>query len=116
MVKTGLFTGGVVGQAARVSDTELFGEVDDRVLGDLTGVGEEGAQRTRRAELHGEAEAVGLAPLGRDQLPVGVTEMEEAVQVRTRGRFGVAAIAGRLLVGEELNWHAPRSYEQARNA
>ena len=100
----------------RVGPRRRRSRLETRSPSGLAEVGEESAQATSRAELDGEAQAVSIAPLGRDQLPVGVIEVEETVQVRARGRLGVAAIAGRLLISEELNRHAPRRYEQERNA
>src|SRR5699024_945475 len=103
-----LLPGGVVGQVGRVGDVELFGEVDHSLFGDLGQVGEEGAQVAGGAQLHRVPEPVGFAGYGLDQRPVRVVQGQLAVQVRAGAGAGGAAVGRRLLIGAELNWHAPR--------
>jgi hypothetical protein len=115
MIQAGLLPRRVLIQAPGIVDPELLGQVDHGLFRHLAQIGEERPQEPRRAQLHRETQPVRVPPLGTDKPPVGVVEEEEPVQLRARGRPVVAAIPGRLLIGEELNWHAPRTYELGGN-
>jgi hypothetical protein len=57
--------------------------------------------------LDREAQAVGVAAVLLDQGVVSIVEEEEALQLGMCGRTRKAAVAGHLLVAEELEWHTP---------
>ena len=63
-------------------------------------VGEEDAEKTHRAELHGEAEAHVVPPAPADRRQIGVVEMEIAVELFLR-RGPVEAAVTPLLLGRQ---------------
>ncbi len=97
---------GVAPQALGLGDAQLPGDVGHDARWDLGGVGQEGAQESHRAELHGEPQTVVVSSVPIDQAPVGVVEMEVATELGGRRLARIAAVAALLLLSQEVDGHA----------
>ena len=96
-------------QAAGVGDAQLPGEVGHDARRDLGRVGQESAQEPHRPELHGEPEAVVIAPAPGDEATILVVEVEVAFELGGRRLARVAAVAPLLILGQEVDGH-PRPF------
>ncbi len=99
----------VASQAIGIGDAQLPGEVGHDSRGDLGQVGQEGAQEPHGPELHGEPEAVVIAPASGDEATILVVEVEVAFELGGRWLARVAAIAPLLILGQEVDRH-PRPF------
>src|SRR5262249_13230396 len=108
------FTRSVALQSAGVGDVQLPGEVGHDARRDVSRIGQEGAQESHRAELHGEPEARVIAPAAGDEATILVVEVKVSLQLGWCGLARVAAVAALLLHGQEVDWHpCPLSSRQA---
>jgi hypothetical protein len=98
---------GVAAEARGISDPQLLRHVRHRLGGNVQRVRQEGAEETDRAELHGEAEAVVVAPASVHELPIDVVEEEVGLQLRPPRWPSEPAVGRDLVVAEELDGHAP---------
>jgi hypothetical protein len=103
MLEAGRSALGVALHARQVGDGQLVGQVLQHHVRHVQRIGQEQAQGAHRGELQGEAEPVVVSPAPGDQDLVGVVEEEGPLQLRSRRRFVVATVGGRLRVGQELN-------------
>jgi DNA invertase Pin-like site-specific DNA recombinase len=97
---------GVPPHARRVGDPQLPRQVLYHQRGHVQRVRQERPQVADRGELEREAQAHVVAPPLRDQLEVGIVQVEHAVQLGPRWRARVAAERGCLVIGQELHRHA----------
>src|SRR5262249_10992054 len=102
-------------QADGVGDAELPAEMGDNARRDLGQVGQEGPQEPHCPELHGEPEAVVIAPVLGDEALIRVVAIEVASQLCPRGPACVTAVATLLLFGQEVDGH-PRPFLKASSA
>lgn len=73
--------------------------------GDVDRVGQRRAKEPGSNDLKRHPEAVVITPSVRQELAIGVVEVEVACQLGRRGLVRVAAIASLLLVGKKINGH-----------
>jgi hypothetical protein len=104
-----LLARGVTPQALGLGDAQLPGDVGDDARRDLGGVGQEDAQESHRPELHGKAEARGIAPAPADETTILVIQMKVAPQLGGCRLACVAALAALLFLGQEVDGH-PRPF------
>jgi hypothetical protein len=95
------------GQAARIGDAQLLGDPVCDDMGHVGWAGEERAEESHGAQLHGEAEAVVIAAAAVDQRAVAVVEVKEPIELRCRWRLVVAAVGGELAAAQEIDRHGP---------
>lgn len=97
--------GAVAGQASRVDDLQLGGNVGDDTRRHVGRVVQEGTEEADGTQLDGKAEAAGVAAVLIDELAISIIEMEIASEL-VRGRLASkAAIAAGLLGRQEYDGH-----------
>jgi hypothetical protein len=94
--------------ARRITDLELLGQELHRRPRHIQRILKETPHRPHRAQLHCEAKAMVIRPATRDQVPIGVIEVEEALDLSRRQLAGEPAIRSNLLIGQELHRHESR--------
>lgn len=94
----GSFT--IADEAARFGDADPPREGGGHFYRHLGRIGEEGAEKPHRPELHGEAEAHVIPSAATDHRQIGVVEMEMAIKLFLR-RDAVEAAVAPLLFGRQ---------------
>ena len=92
-------------KAARVGDADPLCQGGGNLRRYLGRVGEEGAEKSHRAELYGEAETHVVPPAATDHRQVGVIEMEIAIKLFQRRGAVEAAVSLLLLDGQKTDRH-----------
>jgi hypothetical protein len=86
--------------ARRIVDTELLGQELHRRPRHVQWILQEAAHRTHPAQLHREAQAMMIRSASCDQIPVGVIEVEQALDVASWQLAGEPAVRRNLLIGQ----------------
>jgi len=94
--------------ARRVTDLDLLGQELHRRPRHIQRILQEASHRPHRAQLHREAKAMVIRSATRDQVPIGVIEVEKALDLSHRQLAGEPAIRTNLLIGQELHRHESR--------
>jgi hypothetical protein len=94
--------------ARRVTDIELLGQELHHRPRHIQRILKEAAHRPHRAQLHREPKAMMIRPATRDQVPISVIEVEEALDLSRRQLAGEPAVRTNLLIGQELHRHESR--------
>lgn len=94
--------------ARRITDLELPGQELHRRPRHIQRILEETPHRPHRAQLHREAKAMVIRSATREQVPIDVIEVKEALDLRRRQLAGEPAIRTNLLIGQELRRHESR--------
>ncbi len=96
---------GVLGQAARIGDAKLLGQMACDPARNSSRLIQKRAEETNGAELDGEPEPHVIPTLGAGQLAIGIVEVKVPCEL-LRARFaGIPAIAPFLLGGQERDRH-----------
>jgi hypothetical protein len=94
-----------LGQAARIGDAKLLGQMACDPAGDSGRLVQERAEKSNGAELDGEPEPHVIPTLGAGKLAIGIVEVEMPREL-LRARFaGISAIASLLFGGQERDRH-----------
>jgi hypothetical protein len=99
----------VLGQTGGVPNTQLVGDVGHYITGNISGIRQEGAQKSHRSKLHSEPQTAMVSAAVLNQRVISVIEMKIPCQLGWRWVFGIAPIAALLVLGQELNRHIPPS-------
>ena len=100
-----LFAGAVVHEASRAFDPKLPGEKRNDPRGSFREVLQEDPQKSRCAQLDGEAEPVVVSAVNRNDVPVSIIEIKVTRQLIRRRRSNETAVVPSLLVTKEANRH-----------
>jgi len=88
-----------------VDDRQLIGGESHGRRGRSSGVFEEGAQLADGAELHRDAEAIGVAAMLGDERAIGIVEVKVAGELIGGGLARETSVVAGLAVGEKANRH-----------
>ena len=104
--------------ARRVADLQLLGQELHRLPRHIQRILKKAAHRPHRAQLHRETQAMVIRPAPRDQVPVGIIEVEEPLQLARRQLTGEPAVSGasssvRNSTGIAANYDRPASNQPA---
>jgi hypothetical protein len=94
--------------ARRVADLQLVGQELHRQPRHIQRILKKAAHRPHRAQLHRETQTMVVRPATRDQVPVGIIEVEEPLQLARRQLAGEPAVRGNLLIRQKLHRHESR--------
>jgi hypothetical protein len=94
--------------ARRVADRQLLDQELHRRPRHIQRILQEPPDRPDRAQLHSETEAMVVRSSPRDQVPIGVIEIEEPLHLGAGRLTHETAGRGDLLIGQELHRHESR--------
>ena len=92
-------------EIGRANDRELIGGEAHGRRGRRSGVFEEGAQLADGAELHRDAEAIGVAAMLGDKRAIGIVEMKVPGELIGGGLARETSVVACLAVGEKTDRH-----------
>ena len=92
-------------EIGRADDRELIGGEAHGRRGHRSGVFEEGAQLADGAELHRDAEAIGVAAMLGDERAIGIVEMKVPGELIGGGLARETSVVAGLAIGEKANRH-----------
>jgi|GEM_PF-4174825 len=103
------FTLAVINEAAQLLNPKLPGDAVDNTLRYIGEIFQKCAQRSRGAELDGEAQPGMVTPMSVDDCAVAVVKQKVPLQLLLRGLPAEAAITPPLFLGEKADRHKASS-------